>query len=55
MIYDGFWRFFEVHLILAQYQITKPQNPSSEDNGASFDTPGVPWGVQVSNEMNTYI
>ena len=54
VIFDGFWRFFEVHSILAQYYSIELPNPSLVDNGASFDTPGVPGGVQISGERNIF-
>ena len=47
-------RFFEVPSILAQCQSTNPPNPSLADDGASFDTPGIPGGVQVSDEKNIF-
>jgi hypothetical protein len=36
------------------YEKEKLPNPSLVDNGSSFDTPGVPGGVQVSDEKKIF-
>ena len=38
-----------VSSILAEYWSTKPSNPSLVDNGASFDTPGIPEGIVTTH------
>ena len=49
MASKGFLKFIQFWL-----NIRAPILQSSVDYGASFDTPGVPGGVQISDEKNIF-
>jgi hypothetical protein len=49
VIFDGFWRFFEVHTILAKYYRINSTDLFVKQFFGFFDTLGTPKGVQLSH------